>query len=70
MVQSIEKTDDDSALKVLIELAESSPRFLRPQLETIFEVGIKVCEVIGFCHISPHYVTMLETISVQISRHF
>ncbi|KPI93520.1 Importin-5 [Papilio xuthus] len=42
VVQSIEKTDDDSALKVLIELAESAPRFLRPQLETIFEVGIKV----------------------------
>ncbi|CAG4963657.1 unnamed protein product [Parnassius apollo] len=42
VVQSIEKSDDDSALKVLIELAESAPKFLRPQLETIFEVGIKV----------------------------
>ncbi|CAB3260109.1 unnamed protein product, partial [Arctia plantaginis] len=33
IVQSIEKSDDDSSLKVLIELAESAPQFLRPQLE-------------------------------------
>lgn len=43
VVQSIEKCEDDSALKVLIELAESAPKFLRPQLETIFQVCIKVC---------------------------
>ncbi|XP_028164572.1 importin-5 [Ostrinia furnacalis] len=42
VVQSIEKCEDDSALKVLIELAESAPKFLRPQLETIFQVCIKV----------------------------
>lgn len=42
VVQSIEKSDDDSALKVLIELAESAPKFLRPQLEPIFQVCIKV----------------------------
>ncbi|KAF9815034.1 hypothetical protein SFRURICE_010592 [Spodoptera frugiperda] len=42
IVQSIEKSDDDAALKVLIELAESAPKFLRPQLEPIFQVCIKV----------------------------
>lgn len=42
VVQSIEKSDDDSALKVLIELAESAPKFLRPQLGPIFQVCIKV----------------------------
>ncbi|KAJ0181346.1 hypothetical protein K1T71_003431 [Dendrolimus kikuchii] len=42
IVESIEKSDDDSALKVLIELAESAPKFLRPQLEPIFQVCIKV----------------------------
>ncbi|XP_028039951.1 importin-5 [Bombyx mandarina] len=42
IVLSIEAADDDSALKVLIELAESTPKFLRPQLETIFQVCIKV----------------------------
>lgn len=41
-MQSIEKADDDAALKVLIELAESAPKFLRPQVETIFQVCIKV----------------------------
>ncbi|OWR47024.1 importin-5 [Danaus plexippus] len=42
VVQSIEKADDDAALKVLIELAESAPKFLRPQVQTIFQVCIKV----------------------------
>ncbi|XP_038209407.1 importin-5 [Zerene cesonia] len=42
VVQSIEKADDDAALKVLIELAESAPKFLRPQIEAIFQVCIKV----------------------------
>ncbi|XP_023934112.1 importin-5 [Bicyclus anynana] len=42
LVQSITKSDDDSALKVLIELAETTPKFLRPQVESIFEVCIKV----------------------------
>lgn len=41
-MQSIEKAEDDAALKVLIELAESTPKFLRPQLENIFQVCIKV----------------------------
>ncbi|CAB3220948.1 unnamed protein product [Arctia plantaginis] len=42
IVQSIEKSDDDSSLKVLIELAESAPQFLRPQLEPLFHVCIKI----------------------------
>ncbi|CAK1548631.1 unnamed protein product [Leptosia nina] len=42
VVKSIEKAEDDAALKVLIELAESTPKFLRPQVVTIFQVCIKV----------------------------
>ncbi|KAM3958280.1 karyopherin beta 3 [Aphomia sociella] len=42
VARTIEQGEDDSALKVLIELAESAPKFLRSQLETIFQVCIKV----------------------------
>lgn len=41
-VESLEKQDDDSLLKVLIELAESTPKYLRPQLQQIFELCMKV----------------------------
>lgn len=47
-MESVEKTDDDSSLKVLIELAESTPKFLRPQLEVIFQVCIKVSQIRRF----------------------
>ncbi|XP_011500552.1 PREDICTED: importin-5 isoform X2 [Ceratosolen solmsi marchali] len=40
--QSIEKQEDDTLLKVLIDLAESTPKFLRPQLESIMEMCMKV----------------------------
>ncbi|XP_072935690.1 importin-5 [Epargyreus clarus] len=42
VIETIEKSEDDSALKVLIELAETAPKFLRPQVEVIFQVCIKV----------------------------
>ncbi|XP_011304534.1 importin-5 [Fopius arisanus] len=38
---SIEKADDEALLKVLIDLAESTPKFLRPQLENIMELCTK-----------------------------
>lgn len=38
----MEKAEDDSAIKVLIELAESAPKFLRPQLDNIAQAAIKV----------------------------
>ena len=41
-VQSVEKQDDEALLKVLIDLAESTPRFLRPQLENIMEMCMKI----------------------------
>ncbi|XP_058802795.1 importin-5 [Phymastichus coffea] len=40
--QSIEKQEDDALLKVLIDLAESTPKFLRSQLEPIMEMCMKV----------------------------
>lgn len=41
-MESIEKQDDDGLLKVLIDLAETTPKFLRPQLQQIFELCMKV----------------------------
>ena len=39
---SIELGDDDALLKCLVDLAESCPKFLRPQIETILQLAIKV----------------------------
>ena len=41
-MESIEKSDDDSGLKSLIDLAEACPKFLRPQLDQLFAAMIKV----------------------------
>ncbi|XP_076164575.1 karyopherin beta 3 [Ptiloglossa arizonensis] len=40
--QSVEEHTDDSLLKVLIDLAGSTPKFLRLQLETIMEMCMKI----------------------------
>ncbi|XP_071439915.1 importin-5 [Hetaerina americana] len=42
VAESIEKQDDDALLKSLIDVAETSPKFLRAQLEAIFELCMKV----------------------------
>ncbi|TRY67741.1 hypothetical protein TCAL_02908 [Tigriopus californicus] len=41
-MESVEKGDDESALKALIDLAESCPKYLRPQLEQLFVACIKI----------------------------
>ena len=41
-MESIERSEDDSALKSIIDLAESCPKFLRPQLDQLFGACIKV----------------------------
>ncbi|GBP12896.1 Importin-5 [Eumeta japonica] len=38
VIETMEKADDDSALKILIDLAEATPKFLRPQIETISQM--------------------------------
>ncbi|XP_074106518.1 karyopherin beta 3 [Cotesia typhae] len=40
--QSVEKQEDEALLKVLIDLAETTPKFLRNQLETIMEMCMKI----------------------------
>ncbi|XP_015121637.1 importin-5 [Diachasma alloeum] len=40
--QSVEKQDDEALLKGLIDLAELTPKFLRPQLENIMEMCMKI----------------------------
>ena len=41
-MDSVQKGDDDSALKSLIDLAEQLPKYLRPQLGQLFEACIKI----------------------------
>ena len=42
IMESIEKGDDDAGLKSLIDLAESTPKFLRPQLDQLIAACINV----------------------------
>lgn len=42
IAESIKSEDDQTLLKLLIELAENCPKFLRPQLDFIFDMCIKV----------------------------
>lgn len=39
---SIQQQDDDTLLKVLIDLAESTPKYLRPQLLPIYDMCMKI----------------------------
>jgi len=41
-VESVDKQDDDACLKCLIDIAENMPKFLRPQLEQIFALCLKM----------------------------
>jgi len=41
-VQSVEKQDDDACLKSIIDIAESMPKYLRPQLVQIFDLCLKM----------------------------
>lgn len=40
--ESVKAEDDNTLLKLLIDLAENCPKFLRPQIEFIFDMCIKV----------------------------
>lgn len=40
--QSIEKQEDDALLKVLIDLAEATPKFLRGQLDNIMQLCMSI----------------------------
>jgi importin-5 len=40
--ETIKQQDDQTLIKLLIDMAENVPKFLRPQLESIFEVCISV----------------------------
>ncbi|KAK9870587.1 hypothetical protein WA026_008150 [Henosepilachna vigintioctopunctata] len=42
MAESIQQQQDDTLLKVLIDLAENVPKFLRPQLLPIYEMCMKI----------------------------
>ncbi|KAI4464528.1 importin beta [Holotrichia oblita] len=42
IVESVQQQEDDTLLKVLIDLSENSPKYLRPQLLPIFEMCMKI----------------------------
>ncbi|XP_075236845.1 karyopherin beta 3 [Lycorma delicatula] len=42
VVESVEQQDDDALLKCLIDLSESTPKFLRPQLDNIIQMCMNV----------------------------
>ena len=41
-VESVEKQDDDACLKSIIDVAEAMPKYLRPQLEQIFQLCLRM----------------------------
>ena len=47
-VESVEKQDDDACIKSIIDVAETMPKYLRPQLEQIFALCLKMVSR-GFC---------------------
>lgn len=38
---------DDSVLKSLVEIADTAPKYLRPNLETTLQLCLKVCSDVG-----------------------
>lgn len=50
-MESIEKQEDSALLTCLIELAETTPTFLRSQLPVVMELCFKVCQFMCFRHI-------------------
>lgn len=42
IAESVQHQDDDTLLKVLIDLAENTPKYLRPQLLPIYDMCMKV----------------------------
>jgi len=41
-MESVEKNEDEAALKSLIDLAESNPKYLRPQLDQLYAACVKI----------------------------
>lgn len=42
IMESVQQQDDDTLLKVLIDLAENTPKFLKPQLLPIYDLCMKI----------------------------
>lgn len=47
--ESVNQQEDDSLLKCLVELAESVPKFVRPQVENVLTFCMKVSVRIKLC---------------------
>ena len=72
-MESIEKADDDTGLKSLIDLAEACPKFLRPQLDQLFAACIKVFQDVNqedsWRHLALEVVvTMSETAPAMVRK--
>ena len=46
IVSSVEEQVDDTLLKYLIDLAETTPKFLRTQLENVISMCLKVSDYV------------------------
>lgn len=42
IAETVHQQDDDTLLKTLIDLAENAPKFLRPQLLSIYDMCMKI----------------------------
>ena len=72
-MESVEKGDDDAALKSLIDLAENCPKFLRPQLDQLFAACIKIFsdkeQIESWRHLALEIiVTLAETAPAMVRK--
>lgn len=49
IAESVQQQDDDALLKSLIDMCESTPKFLRSQVTNILDMCLKVKLLILFC---------------------
>uniref|UniRef100_A0A8C6ISK4 Uncharacterized protein n=1 Tax=Melopsittacus undulatus TaxID=13146 RepID=A0A8C6ISK4_MELUD len=66
--------NDDSVLKSLVEIADSVPKYLRPQLEPTLQLSLKLCADANLSNMQRQLaleviVTLSETAAAMLRRH-
>uniref|UniRef100_A0A8B9GSU4 Importin 5 n=1 Tax=Amazona collaria TaxID=241587 RepID=A0A8B9GSU4_9PSIT len=66
--------NDDSVLKSLVEIADSVPKYLRPQLEPTLQLSLKLCADASLSNMQRQLaleviVTLSETAAAMLRRH-
>ncbi len=67
-MESVEKGDDEAALKSLIDLAETCPKYLRPQLEQLYAACIKIFADKEQVRVGQHYIRPRPCIRSTLAR--